>query len=97
MEWKYLFSLSLFVSQNLKVLFSCPSSMLNTGIVTRCPLVLKLKKITKDKNWQGMLSYKDQKKTLKDPAEIENSVLYGWYYSTLNYINIQFIENFNTM
>nr|AND80529.1 interferon-induced Mx protein [Schizothorax richardsonii] len=48
-----------------------------TGIVTRCPLVLKLKKITKDKNWQGLLSYKDQKKTLKEPAEIENSVLYA--------------------
>ncbi|KAK7154288.1 hypothetical protein R3I94_007591 [Phoxinus phoxinus] len=46
-----------------------------TGIVTRCPLVLKLKKITKDNNWHGLLSYKDQIKQLKDPAEIENAVL----------------------
>ncbi|XP_067300148.1 interferon-induced GTP-binding protein Mx [Pseudorasbora parva] len=46
-----------------------------TGIVTRCPLVLKLKKITKDKNWHGLLSYKDQRQQLKDPAEIENAVL----------------------
>ncbi|KAK7154300.1 hypothetical protein R3I94_007600 [Phoxinus phoxinus] len=46
-----------------------------TGIVTRCPLVLKLKKITKDNNWHGLLSYKDQKKQLKNPAEIENAVL----------------------
>ncbi|KAK7154290.1 hypothetical protein R3I94_007592 [Phoxinus phoxinus] len=46
-----------------------------TGIVTRCPLVLKLKKITKDNNWHGLLSYKDQIKQLKNPAEIENAVL----------------------
>ncbi|XP_077071565.1 interferon-induced GTP-binding protein Mx-like [Siphateles boraxobius] len=46
-----------------------------TGIVTRCPLVLKLKRITKDNNWHGLLSYKDQIKQLKNPAEIENAVL----------------------
>ncbi|XP_067266821.1 interferon-induced GTP-binding protein Mx-like isoform X2 [Chanodichthys erythropterus] len=49
-----------------------------TGIVTRCPLVLKLKKISKDNNWHqwhGLMSYKDQTKKLKDPAEIENAVL----------------------
>uniref|UniRef100_A0A671MM04 Dynamin-type G domain-containing protein n=1 Tax=Sinocyclocheilus anshuiensis TaxID=1608454 RepID=A0A671MM04_9TELE len=48
-----------------------------TGIVTRCPLVLKLKKMKKDKNWHGLLSYKDQTNTLNDPAEIENAVLYA--------------------
>ncbi|XP_052409021.1 interferon-induced GTP-binding protein MxE [Carassius gibelio] len=48
-----------------------------TGIVTRCPLVLKLKKITKDKNWNGLLSYKDLTKTLNDPEEVENAVLYA--------------------
>uniref|UniRef100_A0A8C2K3R6 Uncharacterized protein n=2 Tax=Cyprinus carpio TaxID=7962 RepID=A0A8C2K3R6_CYPCA len=51
-----------------------------TGIVTRCPLELKLKKITKDNNWCGVLSYKklkeEKKKILKDPAEIENAVLH---------------------
>ncbi|XP_051762873.1 interferon-induced GTP-binding protein Mx isoform X3 [Ctenopharyngodon idella] len=49
-----------------------------TGIVTRCPLVLKLKKISKDNNWHqwhGLMSYRDQTKKLKDPAEIENAVL----------------------
>ncbi|XP_050975386.1 interferon-induced GTP-binding protein Mx [Labeo rohita] len=46
-----------------------------TGIVTRCPLVLKLKKVTKDATWHGSLSYKDQIKELKDPTEIENAVL----------------------
>uniref|UniRef100_A0A673GXA9 Interferon-induced GTP-binding protein Mx-like n=1 Tax=Sinocyclocheilus rhinocerous TaxID=307959 RepID=A0A673GXA9_9TELE len=46
-----------------------------TGIVTRCPLVLKLKKITKGNNWHGVLSYKKQEKKLKDPAEVEKAVL----------------------
>lgn len=48
------------------------------GIVTRCPLVLKLKKLSKDNNWHqwhGLLSYKKQTKKLKDPSEIENAVL----------------------
>uniref|UniRef100_A0A8C2EER2 Interferon-induced GTP-binding protein MxE-like n=1 Tax=Cyprinus carpio TaxID=7962 RepID=A0A8C2EER2_CYPCA len=48
-----------------------------TGIVTRCPLVLKLKKFTKDKNWHGLLSYKDQIKTLNDPEDVEKAVLYA--------------------
>uniref|UniRef100_A0A9J7XI66 Uncharacterized protein n=2 Tax=Cyprinus carpio TaxID=7962 RepID=A0A9J7XI66_CYPCA len=52
-----------------------------TGIVTRCPLELKLKKITKDNNWRGVLSYKklkeEKEKILKDPAEIENAVLHA--------------------
>ncbi|KAF4108943.1 interferon-induced GTP-binding protein MxE isoform X1 [Onychostoma macrolepis] len=46
-----------------------------TGIVTRCPLVLKLMKVTKDATWRGLLSYKGQKKKLKDPADVENAVL----------------------
>ncbi|XP_026073687.1 interferon-induced GTP-binding protein MxE [Carassius auratus] len=46
-----------------------------TGIVTRCPLVLKLKKVTKANKWHGVISYKKQEKKLKDPAEIEDAVL----------------------
>ncbi|XP_056320668.1 interferon-induced GTP-binding protein MxC [Danio aesculapii] len=46
-----------------------------TGIVTRCPLILKLKKITRDKNWSGLLTYKDQTEVLKEPMGIENAVL----------------------
>ncbi|XP_051998614.1 interferon-induced GTP-binding protein MxE isoform X1 [Xyrauchen texanus] len=46
-----------------------------TGIVTRCPLVLKLKKVTKDISWHGLLSFKDQKKILHNPADIEKAVL----------------------
>ncbi|NP_001007285.1 interferon-induced GTP-binding protein MxC isoform X2 [Danio rerio] len=45
------------------------------GIVTRCPLILKLKKITRDKNWSGLLTYKDQTEILKEPTGIENAVL----------------------
>ncbi|XP_067300159.1 interferon-induced GTP-binding protein Mx-like isoform X2 [Pseudorasbora parva] len=51
-----------------------------TGIVTRCPLVLKLKKLSKDNNWHqwhGLLSYQSQTKTLKDPSEIEKAVLHA--------------------
>nr|XP_055071705.1 interferon-induced GTP-binding protein Mx-like [Misgurnus anguillicaudatus] len=46
-----------------------------TGIVTRCPLVLKLKKVTKNVTWHGLLSYNDKIKKLKNPAEIEKAVL----------------------
>ncbi|XP_056610037.1 interferon-induced GTP-binding protein Mx-like isoform X3 [Triplophysa dalaica] len=46
-----------------------------TGIVTRCPLVLKLKRVKKEDTWHGLLSFKDQYKKLKNPAEIENAVL----------------------
>lgn len=44
--------------------------------------MLKLKKVTKDATWQGLLSYKDQIKKLKDPADVENAVLNGLCYST---------------
>ncbi len=44
--------------------------------------MLKLKKVTKDATWKGVLSYKDQKKKLKDPADVEKAVLNGLCYST---------------
>ncbi|XP_073711359.1 interferon-induced GTP-binding protein Mx-like [Misgurnus anguillicaudatus] len=46
-----------------------------TGIVTRCPLVLKLKKVTNNVTWHGLLSYNDKIIKLKNPAEIEMAVL----------------------
>ncbi|XP_052004387.1 interferon-induced GTP-binding protein Mx-like [Xyrauchen texanus] len=46
-----------------------------TGIVTRCPLVLKLKKVSKDDTWHGLLSFQDHKNKLHNPADIENAVL----------------------
>ncbi|XP_073711360.1 interferon-induced GTP-binding protein Mx [Misgurnus anguillicaudatus] len=46
-----------------------------TGIVTRCPLELKLKRVSTNATWHGLLSYNDQKIKLKNPAEIEKAVL----------------------
>lgn len=59
--------------------------------------MLKLKKVTKDATWRGLLSYKDQIKKLKDPADVENAVLNGLCYSTFKCITIQFIEGFNAI
>ncbi len=45
--------------------------------------MLKLKKVTKDATWKGVLSYKGQKKIIiKDPADVEKAVLNGLCYST---------------
>ncbi|KAM9486963.1 interferon-induced GTP-binding protein Mx-like isoform 2-T3 [Clarias gariepinus] len=41
-----------------------------TGIVTRCPLVLKLKRNEKDDTWSGVLTYKDQIKNLHKPSDV---------------------------
>ncbi|KAA0715652.1 Mx Interferon-inducible [Triplophysa tibetana] len=46
-----------------------------TGIVTRCPLVLKLKKVRDEDTWLGLLSFNDQHMELESPAEVENAVL----------------------
>ncbi|XP_065107888.1 interferon-induced GTP-binding protein Mx-like isoform X2 [Paramisgurnus dabryanus] len=46
-----------------------------TGIVTRCPLELKLKRVSKNDAWNGLLSYNDKKINLTNPAEIEKAVL----------------------
>ncbi|XP_048094634.1 interferon-induced GTP-binding protein Mx-like isoform X3 [Alosa alosa] len=46
-----------------------------TGIVTRCPLVLKLKRVKNGTQWYGMLSYQNHIKVeLKNPAEVEDAV-----------------------
>ncbi|TRY97236.1 hypothetical protein DNTS_013722 [Danionella cerebrum] len=47
------------------------------GIVTRCPLVLKLKKTagTMGKLWNGSLTYKNYKISIDNPSEIEAAVL----------------------
>ncbi|XP_061089905.1 interferon-induced GTP-binding protein Mx-like [Conger conger] len=45
-----------------------------SGIVTRCPLILKLKKVKRDQPWAGVLTYKVNNKacksTLKTPEEV---------------------------
>ncbi|XP_040278993.1 interferon-induced GTP-binding protein Mx3-like isoform X2 [Bufo bufo] len=45
-----------------------------SGIVTRCPLVLKLKKSKKNSPWKGQISYRDQEVVVKSPGEVEKEV-----------------------
>ncbi|MBN3312014.1 MX protein, partial [Atractosteus spatula] len=45
-----------------------------SGIVTRCPLVLKLKKVKVGQPWKGRLTYKESDVELKSPSEVEKEV-----------------------
>ncbi|CAN2391588.1 dynamin family protein polymerization involved in membrane fission, partial [Pristimantis euphronides] len=45
-----------------------------SGIVTRCPLVLKLKKSKENFQWQGRISYRNQEVVLKSPREVEKEI-----------------------
>ncbi|XP_077335908.1 interferon-induced GTP-binding protein Mx2-like [Lithobates pipiens] len=45
-----------------------------SGIVTRCPLVLRLKKSSKGSKWTGEIKYRDQKVKLKNPGKVEHEV-----------------------
>ncbi|XP_077149955.1 interferon-induced GTP-binding protein Mx2-like isoform X2 [Ranitomeya variabilis] len=45
-----------------------------SGIVTRCPLVLKLKKSKKDSPWKAKISYRDQEVEPKNPGEVEKEI-----------------------
>ncbi|KAB5576866.1 hypothetical protein PHYPO_G00203430 [Pangasianodon hypophthalmus] len=45
-----------------------------TGIVTRCPLVLKLKRVEKCATWSGLLTYKGQVKDLHKPSDVGKAV-----------------------
>lgn len=47
------------------------------GIVTRCPLVLKLKKVTNQDEWRGKVSYQDFEKEISDPSEVEAEINKG--------------------
>lgn len=45
-----------------------------SGIVTRCPLELRLKKSSKSLKWTGEIKYLKQKVKLKNPGEVEHEV-----------------------
>ncbi|NP_001297130.1 interferon-induced GTP-binding protein Mx1 [Mustela putorius furo] len=45
-----------------------------SGIVTRCPLVLKVKKVTNQDEWRGKVSYQDFEKEISDPSEVEAEI-----------------------
>ncbi|XP_036413104.1 interferon-induced GTP-binding protein Mx3-like [Colossoma macropomum] len=42
-----------------------------SGIVTRCPLQLKLRKNKSEVQWQAVLSYKEESIKLEDPSQVE--------------------------
>nr|XP_042115560.1 interferon-induced GTP-binding protein Mx2-like [Peromyscus maniculatus bairdii] len=48
-----------------------------SGIVTRCPLVLKLKKLEQGKEWRGKVTYDDFEMELSDPSEVEDAINNG--------------------
>ncbi|KAK2850278.1 hypothetical protein Q7C36_009061 [Tachysurus vachellii] len=45
-----------------------------TGIVTCCPLVLKLKRVENGASWSAVLTYKDQIKVLQRPSDVGSAV-----------------------
>ncbi|XP_072556636.1 interferon-induced GTP-binding protein Mx2-like isoform X2 [Paramormyrops kingsleyae] len=45
-----------------------------SGIVTRCPLELKMKRIKAKDNWHGKIKYKSEEKEIKDPSQVEKFI-----------------------
>ncbi|XP_070848763.1 interferon-induced GTP-binding protein Mx-like [Chaetodon trifascialis] len=45
-----------------------------SGIVTRCPLELKMKRKKEGEEWSGKLSYKDHEEEMTDPAVVEKKI-----------------------
>uniref|UniRef100_H0X0Q9 MX dynamin like GTPase 1 n=1 Tax=Otolemur garnettii TaxID=30611 RepID=H0X0Q9_OTOGA len=48
-----------------------------SGIVTRCPLVLKLKKLVNKDEWRGKVSYQDLEIEISDASEVEKEINKG--------------------
>ncbi|KAM7132918.1 interferon-induced GTP-binding protein Mx1 isoform 1-T2 [Molossus nigricans] len=45
-----------------------------SGIVTRCPLVLKLRKLGQEDKWKGKVSYWDTEMDISDASEVEQAI-----------------------
>ncbi|CAM4503209.1 unnamed protein product [Leuciscus chuanchicus] len=45
-----------------------------SGIVTRCPLELKMIRTKGEDNWHARISYKDHEEDIDDPAEVEKKI-----------------------
>ncbi|XP_037622357.1 interferon-induced GTP-binding protein Mx-like isoform X1 [Sebastes umbrosus] len=45
-----------------------------SGIVTRCPLELKMKRRRGGEEWYGKISYKDYEEELEEPADVEKKI-----------------------
>lgn len=48
-----------------------------SGIVTRCPLVLKLRKLEPGEEWRGKVTYDDIEVELSDPSQVEEAINKG--------------------
>lgn len=48
-----------------------------TGIVTRCPLELKMKRKKEGEDWYGKISYQDYEEELDDPQKVEAKIREG--------------------
>ena len=47
------------------------------GIVTRCPLELKMKRRKEGQEWYGKISYQDFEEEIDDPATVEKKIREG--------------------
>ncbi|KAM9859093.1 LOW QUALITY PROTEIN: interferon-induced GTP-binding protein Mx-like [Aulostomus maculatus] len=45
-----------------------------TGIVTRCPLELKMKRLKEGENWSGKISYNDTEEEIEHPDDVEKKI-----------------------
>lgn len=55
---------------------------MHAGIVTRCPLELKMKRSREEDFWQGKIKYKkdhnqDYEEEIEDPADVEKKIREG--------------------
>ena len=47
------------------------------GIVTRCPLVLRLKKLGNEDQWKGKVSFLDKEIEISDASQVEKEISEG--------------------
>uniref|UniRef100_UPI0009B43285 interferon-induced GTP-binding protein Mx-like n=1 Tax=Monopterus albus TaxID=43700 RepID=UPI0009B43285 len=52
----------------------CHSLIINSGIVTRCPLELKMKRKKEGDEWYGKISYRDYEEEIEDPVDVEKLI-----------------------
>ncbi|CAB1353580.1 unnamed protein product [Coregonus sp. 'balchen'] len=45
-----------------------------SGIVTRCPLELKMKRKREGEKWHGKISYQDHEEEIEDPSDVEKKI-----------------------
>ncbi|KAJ7998949.1 hypothetical protein DPEC_G00210300 [Dallia pectoralis] len=45
-----------------------------SGIVTRCPLELKMKRKREGEGWHGKISYQDHEEEIEDPSDVEKKI-----------------------